>query len=56
MTQVVKTFVLASGSKLELVEVDVDKYEIRLNGETQAKEYDISRACETFEGLVHYYS
>ncbi len=54
--QVLKTFTLASGSKLELVEVGLDKFEILLNGSVQAKEYDISRACETFQGLIDYYS
>lgn len=54
--KIVKTEVLVSGSKLEVVEVDLDKFEIRLNGKTQATECDISRACETLKGLVEYYS
>ena len=54
--KIVKTEVLVSGSKLEVVEVDLDKFEIRLNGKTQATECDISRACETLKGLVECYS
>lgn len=56
MTKVVKTFELASSSKLELVEVDLDKFEIHLNGKIQATEFDYDRACETFDNLVQYYS
>lgn len=55
-SDVIKNEVLVSGIKLELVEVDLDKFEIRINGETGATECDISRAHETFEDLVRYYS
>lgn len=54
--QVLKTFTLASGSKLELVEKETDKFEILLNGSVQATEFDYDRACETFQGLIEYYS
>lgn len=54
--RVLKEVTLASGSKLQLVEVGENKFEIRLNGEVQATEFEYFRACETFSGLVDYYS
>ena len=54
--KILKKSELANGSKLELVEIGLDKFEILLNGEVQAVEYDISRAEETFDNLVHYYN
>ena len=54
--KIIKTFTLTSGSKLELVEKETDKFEILLNGSVQAKEFDYDRACETFQGLIEYYS
>jgi len=54
--KILKLVTLSSGSKLELVEIGLDKFEILLNGKTEATEYDISRAEETFQGLIEYYS
>ena len=54
--QIIKSEILPSGSKVELVKKEENKFEILLNGKVQAKEYDISRAEETFSGIVHYYS
>lgn len=54
--KILKESKLADGSKLELVEVGLDKFEILLNGKVQATECDISRAEETFDNLVHYYN
>ena len=54
--KILKTTNLASGSKLELVEKETDKFEILLNGKTEAMESDFSRAEETFDNLVKYYS
>ena len=48
--EVLKTF-KATGYDLELVEVGLDKFEIRINGKTEAIEFDYDRACETFERL-----
>ena len=54
--KILKEFKLADGSKLELVEVGLDKFEILLNSKVQATESDYDRACETFQGLIEYYS
>lgn len=48
--EVLKTFKPYEGCTLELVDTD-DKYEIRINGEVKAVEYDYDRACETFESF-----
>ena len=48
---VLKTFTPYEGYKVELVEVDLDRFEIRVNGKTEAVEYDYDRACETFESF-----
>lgn len=52
---IIKTSILASGVKLELVETGLDKFEILLNDKVQATEFDYDRACETFNNLVRYY-
>lgn len=54
--KILKESELADGSKLELVEIGLDKFEILLNGSVQATEFDYDRACETFQGLIEYYS
>ena len=54
--KILKESELADGSKLELVEVGLDKFEILLNGKVQATEFDYDRACETFDNLVRYYN
>lgn len=54
--KILKSVTLSSGSKLVLVEKGTDKFEILLNNSVQATEYDYDRACETFQGLIEYYS
>lgn len=54
--KILKESELADGSKLELVEVGLDKFEILLNGKVQATEFDYDRACETFDNLVNHYN
>lgn len=54
--EIIKSETLPSGSKVELVKKEEDCFEILLNGSIKATEYDISRAKETFSGIVHYYS
>ncbi len=49
--QLIKSFVLSSGSKLELWEVGLDKFEIQINGNVKAIEYDLNRALEVFNSF-----
>lgn len=51
--KVLKSKTVYEGYKLELVEVGLDRFEILVNGELRATEYDYSRACETFNQLEH---
>ena len=50
--KLLKSTVLYEGCKIELVEVGLDKFEIRINGKVKAIEYDFDRALETFETFV----
>ena len=50
--KILKTEYLYEGCKLELVDVD-SHYEIRINGEVKATEFDYYRALETFESFKH---
>ena len=49
--KLIKSTVLYEGCKLELVEIGLDKFEIRINGKVKAIEYDLDRALETFEAF-----
>jgi len=51
--QVLKSEKLYEGCLLELVEVGTDVFEIRINGQKKATEFDYNRACETFEAFKH---
>ena len=46
-----KSCALYEGCVLELWEVGLDKFEIRINGKVKATEYDLNRALETFEAF-----
>jgi hypothetical protein len=46
-----KTFALYEGYMLELWEVGLDKFEIRINGKVKVTEFDLNRALETFEAF-----
>ena len=48
--KILKTEYLYEGCKLELVDVD-SHYEIRINGEVKATEFDYYRALETFRSF-----
>ena len=54
MKKILKT-VSYEGYKLELVEVDIDKFEILINGKLKVTEYDYYRACETFQQFANNY-
>lgn len=49
--EILKTINLYEGCKLELIEVGLDKFEIRVNDKVKAVEYDYDRALETFESF-----
>ena len=48
--EILKTEYLYEGCKLELIDTD-SHYEIRINGEVKATEYDLDRALETFRSF-----
>lgn len=49
--KLIKSTVLYEGCVLELLEIDVDKFEIRINGTVKATECDYYRALETFDSF-----
>ena len=51
--KLLKSTALYEGCLLELWEVGLDKFEIRINGKVKATEYDLNRALETFESFKH---
>ena len=51
--KLLKSTALYKGCLLELWEVGLDKFEIRINGKVKATEYDLNRALETFESFKH---
>ena len=51
---ILKTMILSNGERLSIVD-NGNQYNICINCDTKAVEYDWDRACETFQYLADYY-